>query len=63
MGNSITIVSYDRKVKMNESLIKWLIKEFGNNKNIIFRAPGVGYLVSTMKEFKGQKHYYYLYFD
>ena len=59
MGNSESIYSYDRKAKMDKSLKEWLIKEFGNNKNIISRAPGAGFLVKTMKEFKGQKHYYF----
>ena len=40
MGNSESIYSYDKKAKMNKSLKKQLIKEFGNDKNIISRAPG-----------------------
>ena len=59
MGNSESIYSYDKKAKMDKSLKDWLIKEFGNNKNIISRAPGAGFLVKTIKEFKGQKHYYF----
>jgi hypothetical protein len=38
---------------MNKSLKEWLIKEFGNDNNIISRAPGGGFLVKTVKEFKG----------
>ena len=59
MGNSKSIDSYDKKARMDESLINWLIKEFGKNANIISRAPGAGYLVRTTKKFKGQNHYYF----
>ena len=59
MGNSKSIESYDKKARMDESLINWLIKEFGKNANIISRAPGAGYLVRTTKKFKGQNHYYF----
>ena len=31
-------------------------KEFGNDKNNISR---IGFLVKTMKQFKGQKYYYF----
>ena len=35
MGNSESIYNYDKKAKMNKGLKECLIKEFGNDKNII----------------------------
>lgn len=57
--NSKTIYSYDKNATMDQSLEQWLVKEFGKNDNVISRAPGAGLLIKAMKEFKGQKHYYF----
>ena len=50
--------SYDGKTTMDENLVNWLIKEFGKDVNRE-RAPGAGFLIKVVKEFGGQKHYYF----
>ena len=57
--NSKIYKSYDRKATMNENLVNWLIKEFGKDDNIVSRAPGAGFLIKVVKNFGGQKHYYF----
>ena len=51
--------SFDEKATMNENLVNWLIKEFGKDDNRVSRAPGAGFLIKVVKEFGGQKHYYF----
>ena len=51
--------SYDGKSTMDENLVNWLIKEFGKDDNRVSRAPGAGFLIKVVKEFGGQKHYYF----
>ena len=57
--NSKKYKSFDEKATMNENLVNWLIKEFGKDDNRVSRAPGAGFLIKVVKEFGGQKHYYF----
>ena len=57
--NSKKYKSFDEKETMNENLVNWLIKEFGKDDNRVSRAPGAGFLIKVVKEFGGQKHYYF----
>lgn len=57
--NSKKYKSFDEKATMNENLVNWLIKEFGKDDNRVIRAPGAGFLIKVVKEFGGQKHYYF----